>query len=495
LARIVILESDLVYAAGLADPLEDAGNRVQALDDPLLALAVLFERGADLFLFDLQFPNCDTGDLVNAIREQKETRATNVVGLGRGMTSKERVRFFQQGVDEIIERDAEPEEILLRIRRLVGDRSTESSTLAGGLGDRQLADFLQYVQHAGQSGILAVSSGQGMGRIELHQGNVIQARWENLTYDVALLAILGLKVGRFRLETNAGPTLDAGVHVLPIQPFLFRAAWLDDEVEKRRPWIPGTGILLRVTGQPGLPALDPDWQDVPVAEVLDRVRSSQGCRLFDLLQMREAAPQEIRLAVAVLIEQGFLMPTLDGLAASTRELDVGQLFEIALMSLIERFGHRGGPTALSLLLLAEGDGLDALSGIMSGVRHAALGELVEQIEELHGGSAVINVETGRVTIHVQQLSNAAAPRLAVLLPGCDAVVIWLADGRESDAVRLIHGRLNASSRETRGLMIAPQEGGRELAEGLCLEGGRWTLATRRPTSVTGLFRLLAARKT
>ena len=39
LAQIVVLESDLVFAAALSEPLEQHGNRVLSFDDPLLALA------------------------------------------------------------------------------------------------------------------------------------------------------------------------------------------------------------------------------------------------------------------------------------------------------------------------------------------------------------------------------------------------------------------------------------------------------------------------
>jgi DNA-binding response OmpR family regulator len=499
LARIILLEPDLVFAATLADPLEEAGHRVQAFDDALLALGVVFDNGADLFLLNLEIPGCDALDLVKALREQKETKSTPILGLARTLGSKERLRLFQAGVDEVLDRDALPEEIHLRIRRLIGDRSAESSMIAGSLGGRQLADYLQYVKHAGQSGVVEVSSGQGSGRIELYRGDVVAARWDYLRHEVALLAILSLQDGRFRFEmVAAAKAPPAGTDVFEIQPFLFRAAWLEDELAKRRSWIPGTGLWLETTNKSGAPELAGRWLDLPILRIYQTIASAGRSRLFDLVQTKETAPAEIRLALAILIEHGLVSPTLEGgPTSSTRELDIGQVFQFAVMGLIERLGKKPSDAeaqaSVSLLVLAEGDALETLTALFSSVRHDALIDLVHQIEERGGGSAVLNVETGRLTLHLQKLTTATAGRLAVLLPGCDALIIWLQDAREAEGVRMIAERLESSSRQASGLIVAADPTAEELGRALVANGRRFTLSTRRPSSLTSLFRMLATK--
>lgn len=489
MAQIVVLESDLVFAAALSEPLEQHGNRVLSFDDPLQALATLFDRGADLFVLDLELPSADIRELIGALREQKETRSMAIFGLSRGLSSKERLAFLRLGVDEIVDRGAELEEIQLRLRRVVGGRTVDGAVLSGHLGGGNLAEFLQFVKHSGQSGNLAISSTQGSGRLELKGGDVVAARWDNLRGEPALLTILGLDAGRFHFEmgkVSEGP-------VMPIQPFLFRAAWIQDELGKRRHLLPGTGITLLPGDRREPPTSLDDDHELPVVPVLEHIVQNGRARLFDLLRADFASPQEVRLAVALLIEGGWLNPTIDAGAASTRELDVGQTFEIALISLLDRCGHRNQPTALSVLLLAEEAALEELKALFESVRHAGLAELVDQIEDRRGGSVMLTTKEGRVALHVQILSAATAPRLLVLLPGCDLLLLWLAGASEAETAKSLITRVESSSRETRGLLVASQEEARPLAESLVNGTQRFSLAPRPPGTASGLLRMLAGR--
>lgn len=489
MAQIVVLDSDLVFAAALSEPLEQRGNRVLAFDDPLLALATLFDRGADLFVLDLELPGAETRELISALREQRETRSTSIVGFSRTLKSKERLAFFNLGVDEIVDRDAELDELQLRLRRVLGGRTSDNAVLSGHLGSGKLAEFLQFVKHSGQSGSLAVSSSRGSGRLELAAGDVVSARWENLRGEPALLTVLGLDSGRFHFENGEvgdGP-------VMPIQPYLFRAAWIEDELGKRRRFLPGSGIALTPGEKKGHPTGLDDDHELPLEPVLAYVKMHGKARLFDLLRADFASPQEVRLAVVLLIEGGYLNPTIDAGAASTRELDVGQTFEIALEGLLERSGHRNLPTALSVLLLAEEDALDDLEGLFSTVRHPALADLVDQIDQRRGGSALLDTSQGRAAFHVQVLSAATAPRLLVLLPGCDLLLIWLSGSASGDTVKSLIDRVEGASRETRGLVIAGADAARALAEELLANAKRFSLAPRPPSTAAGLLRMLAAR--
>ena len=489
MAQIVVLESDLVFAAALSEPLEQHGNRVLAFDDPLQALGTLFDRGADLFALDLEFPAADTRELIAALREQKETRSMAIVGFSRSLSSKERLAFYHLGVDEIVERGAELEELQLRLRRVLGGRTADNAILSGHLGGGALSEFLQFVKHSGQSGTLAISSARGSGRLELRGGDVATARWENLRGEPALLTVLGLDAGRFHFE--AGEVSDGPL--MPIQPYLFRAAWIEDELGKRRHLLPGSGIAIVPGERKGHPVgLDED-HELPLEPVLAHVTLHGRARLFDLLRADFASPQEVRLAVVLLIEGGYLASTIDAGAASTRELDVGQTFEIALISLLERSGHSGLPTALSVLLLAEEEALPELVNLFTSVRHPGLAELVDQVEDRQGGSVLLDTAQGRAALHVQVLSAATAPRLLVLLPGCDLLLLWLAGPGERDTAKSLIARVESSSRETRGLIVAASEAARPLAEELVAGTRRFSLAPRQPSTASGLLRMLAAR--
>ncbi len=146
-----------------------------------------------------------------------------------------------------------------------------------------------------------------------------------------------------------------------------------------------------------------------------------------------------------------------------------------------------------MLLLAEEDALDELTTLFANVRHPALAELVEQIEERDGGSALLDTKEGRAAFHVQVLPAATAPRLLVLLPGCDLLLICSSGAAERETVKSLIARVEGASRETRGLLVADGDAARALAEEL-LKGSdvsRW--APRPPSTASGLLGMLAAR--
>ncbi|HRC87448.1 MAG TPA: DUF4388 domain-containing protein, partial [Thermoanaerobaculia bacterium] len=77
--------------------------------------------------------------------------------------------------------------------------------LAGDLSEFALSDLLQVKSAARQSSRFKVLSPQGRGHIDLYQGEVVDARYENLEAEPALFALIQVRSGYFEAVPLAQP--------------------------------------------------------------------------------------------------------------------------------------------------------------------------------------------------------------------------------------------------------------------------------------------------
>ncbi|MCP4663068.1 MAG: response regulator, partial [bacterium] len=273
--------------------------------------------------------------------------------------STDRVAALRAGVDDYLTKPCDLEELMLRAERLVGSRSALAPVLQGDLSNHPLWELVQYIQQAGKSGDLVLRGSAGSGSIYLHRGKVFAARWEGFSGRQALLAVFGMKQGTFRFvsDTPDGEGAPTG-EPLEVHEVLMRAAWLEDEIEKRRRHLPGTGVPLKTTGKP-VPAKDDSLYltPLPVEKVRTFVHAGSGIRIFDLIKKLPWAPQAIRLAVTWLVEQGVLAPPDEEELEefpSTAEITSTLIVDMAVTEFLTAARSAGfGTSALPFLILVE----------------------------------------------------------------------------------------------------------------------------------------------
>ena len=507
MARVLLVDNDPVSAAVVEDRLRVAGHQVTILAAGADAVAAAEREEADLVVLALP-PAADLTTL-GELRRHPETRTAGVVVISDSNAPADRVAALRGGADDHLARPFDLEELELRAERLLGSRSASLHLLQGDLASHPLWAVLQYLRQVGKSGSLRVrgSAGAGAGTIELRDGELVGARWQRLRGREALLALLCTEEGSFRLdvaEDQAGgapaPAARAAAGELSMNELLMRSAWLKDEIEKRRGFLPASGEpLVALTGE--LPNHDEELGHLPLQRVLARVHREPGLRLFDLVAEEAEAPLTTRLAVAWLCEHGLLAArdqSSGAAAQNTMEISNAIVFDVAIADLIGAAAKAGLPAAgLVYLILVEPAAWPELRQLLEKApgypRNEALRRLVEQVELRRAGSATFAGARGGLALHVQVLTAAAQPQIAALVAGCAGVLLWLHGGEALETARGVVERLEASRLAATGMLITGSPAAQREAERLAQGRKHWRASGHAPQSLLGVLRLLHPR--
>jgi two-component system OmpR family response regulator len=488
LAKVLVVDSDSVFAAVLADRLHVAGHEVRRLSDGARVAAMAQDQQVDLVVLG-ESPNVGLG-VIETLRGQSATRSVPVLMLSGQSSPADRVAALRAGADDYLSRPCDLEELLLRLDRLLANRTAALQVLQGDLANHPLWALLQYLGQVRKSGILRVKGESGAGKIEMREGDPVEARWqERLRGKEALLALLSLEEGGFRFDPMLPGSPLSDARALPLQELLMESAWLKDEIGKRRHHLPPTGQPLQ-TLTPNLPPVD-GFHSLPLRRVFERVLQQPGVRLFDLIADEAEAPISTRLATVLLVEQGALALQSDNELQSTREISSAILFEVALEDLIEAAAGVGlAASALPFLLLVEPavwPDLRRLFEQSPGFRqNEGLRRLVEQVELRKAGSATFPSRRGKVSMHVQILADTAQPQVNAIVPGCAGIFVWVRGSETLESVRAVVQRLEASApRGAAGVLVA-----RADTSALLRGTARWRSTPHEPQSLLGLLRLL-----
>ena len=498
MAKVLVIESDSVFAAVLADRLHVAGHEVRRLGDGALAAATAQDQQVDLVVLG-ESPNAGLG-VVEALRGEPATRALPLLMLSDRGAPADRVAALRAGVDDYLTRPCDLEELVLRLDRLLASRTAAQQVLQGDLANHPLWAVLQYLGQVHKSGVLRVMGAAGAGAIELRDGEAIEARWRGLRGREALLALLSLEEGGFRFDphlSGAGPPpgSSAGLH---LQELLMEAAWRKDELGKRRNKVPATGQPLH-TLTPQLPAVDEDFQGLPLRRIFNRVLQQPGVRLFDLIGDEAEAPISARLAVALLVENGAIAmqsPESEAELQNTREISSALLLDVAVEDLIEAAALAGVTgAALPYLLLVEPEVWPALRRLLAeapGFRqHEGLRRLAEQVELGQAGSAAFSGRRGELSLHVQVLNRATQPQVNAVIPYCAGILIWVRSADNGETVRAVMQRLETHGPAgAAGMLVAAAGAASRQAPDLVRDSPRWRSTPHEPQSLLGVLRLL-----
>ena len=502
MGRVLVVESDPVFAALMEDRLREAGHQVELCENEDQAMAAAARGWSDVVVLDLDLPMAAGGSLVRAVRDLEEGRPPRVLAISGPLEAKERVEVLRAGADDLLVRPIHFDELVLRVDRLSRSGHTDPMVLEGSLATYSLWELLQPLVEARRRGRLMVWGRRGGGSVEISgHGRVVAAAWERLSGAEALLALLGVEEGSFRfVAAPSAPPEEEGERRegLEVQRALLEAAWLKDELDRRAESVPATGEPLAESGLTLLPSPEPDLPALPVVEVLQRVRQTPGTRLFDLLAANLAAPQRVLLTVAWLCEKGVLVPhdpdARDGEAASTVEITRQELLDSALDDLVWTARERGiRSDPVSILLLAEPAAWRRLTALFTeveeGWRPDVLPPLLVALRSGSGGSCVLATEEGEVALHVRLLDEASQARIAAVAPACAGAVVWLGGKDGSPTFRRVAGRFDLSEHGV-GFAVAASEESSETIRRVLAEHPRWRLVPEAPRNLLAVFRLL-----
>lgn len=305
--RILVVDDDLDNVVLAKTVLEGAGFEVVATVDPAAAPALADEGGFDAVVLDLMMPGLSGLELLNVLRDSPRTRSLPILFLSSQAQAADRVRGLREGADDYLGKPFDPAELILRIQRLVASSAGPSESLEGKLEDFPLSEVVQTLQQGRQSGSLAVVGSEGVGRLVLREGEIVEVSFARLAGTDALQAMLDQQRGRFRFNRQeaARSDLSDGSDAVDLQSTLLEAAWIDDELALRRRYLPGIEEpLMAAAGSE--PAPPPYLPVLPIQAIYHRVQTLPGLTLGDLMANQWTAPNRLRLATAWLIECGAL---------------------------------------------------------------------------------------------------------------------------------------------------------------------------------------------
>ncbi len=491
-AKVLVVEKDSVFAAVLEDRLRVAGHAVRVLADAAKAPAAAFEQQADLVVLDSGTEAA--AEAVQALRSQDATRSLPLLVLSGRTEGADRVAALRAGADDCLARPFDLEEVLIRAERLLGGRGAEQM-LQGDLATHPLWAVLQYLQQVRKTGSLRVRSGNTSGTVALRDGEPVAARWQALRGREAFLALLCAEEGTFRFDGSTPPTGEP--EHLAFNELLMHTAWLKDELENRRQYLPGTGEPLQ-TLTDFTPMVGEEFGNLPLQRVLTRIHKQPGIRLFDLIAEETEAPLTTRLTLAWLVEHGLVAPrdrVPESAPQNTMEISSAMVFDVAVAALLDAAKKAGFDTAaLPCLVLVEPAAWPALRKLIEeapGFRtNEALHKLVEQMELRKAGSATFQWDRSTLSLHVQALTKAAQPQIGAILSGCASVLVWIDGAEGAELTQAVVQRLDATGGQASGMLVAGAAAVQKEADRLTAGSRRWRTSPHAPKSLLGLFRLL-----
>ena len=124
---ILVLEDDQILAQTLQELLEDEGYSVDVALDGEEALDLSYNNDYKLYIFDVNVPEIDGFELLKSLREAEDntpaifmTALVDIASMAHG---------FEVGADDYIKKPFDPDELLIRVKAKVVDKSSKITYL------------------------------------------------------------------------------------------------------------------------------------------------------------------------------------------------------------------------------------------------------------------------------------------------------------------------------------------------------------------------------
>lgn len=207
---VLVVDDDPRWREYSAEPFVRRGDRVRTVADGLEALSLCVSDPPDVVLTDVNMPRMDGWQLLRMIRARPNLGGVPVVFLTSLDGDEERLKGYQLGVDAYIPKPFHPDELLLRVHRVVRRRrqaaeSDTAGTLRGDLENVSAASLLSFLSVERKTGILVVV-GERVARVFLREGRALRVELEGegptLSSRDALLDILDWHTGQFEFSVE-----------------------------------------------------------------------------------------------------------------------------------------------------------------------------------------------------------------------------------------------------------------------------------------------------
>ncbi|MDC3956662.1 DUF4388 domain-containing protein [Polyangium jinanense] len=117
-------------------------------------------------------------------------------------------KAFDLGVDDFVSKPTSADIFAAKLRQLVERRVARGGGrgVTGSLAEMSIPDMVQVLWHGRKTCALRIQTGKGTGEIHFAEGQVVDARWEQVVGEEAFYRMLALNEGEFRLEPGVEPS-------------------------------------------------------------------------------------------------------------------------------------------------------------------------------------------------------------------------------------------------------------------------------------------------
>jgi len=506
MARVLACDDDATALMVVRAALEAAGHTALTTGDPQSAVEIAVSMHVDAVVLDVVMPDVNGYEVLRGIRHHPAVDKLPVLMLSSLGERHDRVRGLKEGADDYLTKPFDPEELVLRIERLVERAEAWRAHLHGSLEHFSIPELLQQLEQGRKTGTLYVNGGGLQGAVGVVDGWVSGAALRELRGKDACFALLELGQGRFRFEPGAPAGALDGLEEggISVQHLVLEHARLLDELCHHEVVAPGARLWAMPEGGP-MPRLPEDHPALPLAELWTAVADRPGAALEELLRTPLAAPHVIEAALAVLVQEGAvraeepvdydqeMVSIGDELRAASQIDPVAAAVEAVLR------GATACGIAPSLVPLALVVGRGAASDVVELVKdlpRAGSIDVPDSLGELlrsgRGASVRLRQNVGTVVCNVLQLEGSRSrQRIEGLLPDCAAVVLWPRGETSAVGFEWIVPQVEGLESTRLGLLIASAEGEGAALTPLVDGCRRWTVVGAEPTSFSGLLRVVA----
>lgn len=174
--RILLAEDDVNLGFLLVDFLESNGFEVKLYRDGHSAMQGFTRSGADFCLIDIMLPGMDGFTLTTRIKEHDSK--IPVIILSARSLKEDKITGFRLGVDDYITKPFDEEELLYRIRAVLG-RTIRSATESSG--EEEIINIGRFVFdpknlsliHGGDSQRMTIKESRILGKLTASINNIV----------------------------------------------------------------------------------------------------------------------------------------------------------------------------------------------------------------------------------------------------------------------------------------------------------------------------------
>ncbi len=205
--KLLIIHSDESKRMHLEAGLSDYKFKIITSGDGKEGFALAKKEIPQLIIASAHLTGIDGFDLCWMIRQTPELNAVPYILLTDEINPEERINAYRSGADGYIEDNTSLREIYTIIEttiRRIQHIKRSTFSLQGNIVDFPVVDVLQMLFHAKKSGMLAIETGEKMGKIAFKDGNIVFAEQDQIIGEEAVKEMTGWKQGTFTLN----PTMD-----------------------------------------------------------------------------------------------------------------------------------------------------------------------------------------------------------------------------------------------------------------------------------------------